>query len=441
MARVNWMTLFSATRVFRWTSYPPGVMGTTRKITAQYIDSAAVDYGAGAVELDDLIFLRTSFSPDELSAGRKGDYIWWDLWTSLSVCNRSVTGSLAFRSSQRLGRCCLWLAALPFRWIGSAEVPLCHHLLPAVSRNTSEAPFLSPLCRHPVWPDGGSVFAELSMYELAMSLYAPLCRQLIFFDPAVHRTASGEGEMYLLPPCLKLILTFCCYFYGFLRKLDLAFGRLPDRVETYYLHGQTRWAKLHDLAPDINDAMELWALGPHMILVKVISVCGLHVFFHQYVADLRERKSDHVFRTVSTSSLMFDMTVMRTSGVIAILPLTTVVSIIDAVSTVTPFIVPPAPDIERPVMQAQDFSNCRLTKSREFLSLFRLSASSPTPTLPRDSAKDSSPFLSLDRVPAGEALLQLLTNDCVTSGLDDPDLDDPGSTVDRTLRCFRLGRL
>ena len=56
-------------------------------------------------------------------------------------------------------------------------------------RNAShevEAPFLSPLCRHPVWPDGGSVFAELSMYELAMSLYAPLCRQLLFFDPAVH---------------------------------------------------------------------------------------------------------------------------------------------------------------------------------------------------------------------------------------------------------------
>ena len=106
------------------------------------------------------------------------------------------------------------------------------------------------------------------------------------------------------------------------------------------------------------------------------------------------------------------------------------VSIIDDVSTVTPFVVPPAPEIERPVMQAQDFSNCRRMKPREFLSLFRLSASSPAPTMPRDSAKDSSPFLSLDRVPplrgnksppAGEALLQPLTNDCVTSGLDDPD--------------------
>ena len=94
------------------------------------------------------------------------------------------------------------------------------------------------------------------------------------------------------------------------------------------------------------------------------------------------------------------------SGVIAsppevpvrnVLPLTTVVSIMDAVSTGTPFVVPPAPGIEWPVMQAQYFSTCRLSKSREFLSLFRLSASSPAPTLPRDSAKDSSPYLSLDR--------------------------------------------
>ena len=101
-----------------------------------------------------------------------------------------------------------------------------------------------------------------------------------------------------------------------------------------------------------------------------------------------------------------------------------------AVSTGTPFVVPPAPGIERPVMQAQDFSTCRLSRSREFLSLFRLSASSPAPTLPRDLAKNSSPSLSLDRVqplrgntspPAGEALLQPPADDCVASGLGDPN--------------------
>ena len=294
VARLNWLTLFFAGRVFRRTSYAPGMIGTTRKITAQYggfphIDSTAVDYGAGMAELDDLIFCCMSFPPDELSAGREGDYIWRDLWTGLSVRNRSVTGSLAFGSSQRLGRCCLWLAALPFRLLGSADVPLCHHLLPAVSRSAShevEAPFLSPLCRHPVWPDGGSVFAELSMYELDMSVYAPLCRHLLSFDPAVPRTASGEGEMYSIPPCFRLILTFCYCFYEFLRELDIGSGRSPDRDEADPFHGQTRWAKLNDFAPDIRDAMELWALGSHAVLVKVISVCRLHVFFHQYVVDL-----------------------------------------------------------------------------------------------------------------------------------------------------------
>ena len=93
--------------------------------------------------------------------------------------------------------------------------------------------------------------------------------------------------MFSLPPCFKLILTLCYDFYGFLRELDLAFSRSPDRDEALPFHGQTRWVKFNDLAPDIHDAMELWALGPHVILVKVISVCRLHVFFHQYEVALR----------------------------------------------------------------------------------------------------------------------------------------------------------
>ena len=315
-----------------------------------------------------------------------------------------MTGSLALGSPHRLGRCWLWLAALPFRWIGSAEVPLCHHLLPVVSRSTShevDAPFHSPLCRHPVWPDDGSVSSELGMY-----MYAPLCRHLLSFDlPVVSGPASGKGEMYFLLPCFKLFLTFCCYFYGFLRELDLAFGRSSERVKRHFFHGQTRWAKLHDLAPDIQDAMELWALEPDVILVKVISVCGLHVFFHQYVADLRERKLKNVFRTVSTSPPVFNRTAMRTSGATAmppevpvgnILPLSTVV-IIDDVSTVTPFVVPPPPDFERPVMQLHDFLTYRTPESRQSSLLCSLSASSSALTLPQNPAKFLSSSFSLDR--------------------------------------------
>ena len=178
-----------------------------------------------------------------------------------------------------------------------------------------------------------------------------------------------------------------------------------------FRHGQTRWAKLIDFAPDTPDAMELWALGSHAILVKVISVCGLHDFLHQFVADIRERKSKNISKTVSASPLMLDLTVMSTSGVIP------------------PFVIPPDPGIERPVMQAREFLTCRPLKSCESLPLFSLSASSPAPTLPRDSAKYLSSSFSLDRFqplrgntspPTGEAMLPPPADDCMVSGLDDP---------------------
>ena len=303
-----------------------------------------------------------------------------------------MTGSLPFGSSDILGRCCLWQAGLPFRWIGSAEVPLGHHILPAISGNTShevDTPFHSHLC--PVHP--------------------------------------GEGEMDFLPPCFKLFLTFCCYSYGFLRELDLAFGRSSDRVESYYFHG-IRWAKLNNFAPDSQDVREIWVVRPHVILVKVIYVCVLHVFFHQYVADVQERKSENIFRTVSTSPLVFNLPVMRTTGAIVTPPLTTVVGIIDDVSTVTLFVVPPPPDIERPMMQAQELSNCRLTKSRLSSLLISLSASSSALTLPRRPAKFSSSSFSLDRFQplrgktspsTGEALLPPPADDCLILCLDDPN--------------------
>ena len=124
------------------------------------------------------------------------------------------------------------------------DVPLCRHLLSAVSQsafNEMETSLFVPLCRHPVWPDGGSVFVELSMYELAMCMYAPLCRQLLFFDPAVHRTTSVEGEMFSLPPFFMQILKF--YYCDYLRELDLGSGRSPDGDEADPFHEQTRWAK------------------------------------------------------------------------------------------------------------------------------------------------------------------------------------------------------
>ena len=182
--------------------------------------------------------------------------------------------------------------------------------------------------------------------------------------------------------------------------------------------------------------MEVWALRPHAILVKVITVCRVHVFFHQYDADLREERSENVLRTVSASPFIFDMTVSSTSGVITtppeglpreVLPLTTEVNIL-YVNTGTPFVVhvPPALDIE----QLLDFLTYQTSELRQYSLLLSLSASSSALMLPRRSAKFSSSSLSLDRFqplrgktspPTEEALLPPPADDCLAPGLDDPN--------------------
>ena len=45
--------------------------------------------------------------------------------------------------------------------------------------------------------------------------------------------------------------------------------------------------------------MELWALRPHVNWLKVICVCELHVLFHQYVADLRDERSENIVLLMS----------------------------------------------------------------------------------------------------------------------------------------------
>ena len=197
--------------------------------------------------------------------------------------------------------------------------------------------------------------------------------------------------------------------------------------------------KIKVVAPDRQDVRELWPVRPHVILVKVICVCELHVFFHQYVADIRERKSEKIFRTVSTSPLVFNMTVMRRSGEIRISPdvpvgqlqpLTTVVSCTDAGSMVTPFVVPPPPYIEQPCNQLQDLLTCRTPESRQPSLLRSLSASSSACTLPRKLPEFSSPSFSIDRFqplqgnsspPMGKAQLPPPSVDCLISSLEDPN--------------------
>ena len=149
------------------------------------------------MKIGDMIFRHTNLPPDESSAGRNGVYIWRDLWTEPSVCNRPVTGSHGFGSSHRLEQCCLWLAALHCHRMGNVEAPLSHHLLLAVGRQTSQkgdTPFHCHLCQiHP-------------------------------------RIAFKE----FLPPCFRWILTFSYCLYDFLRDRRIASygqGRLFSRTD------------------------------------------------------------------------------------------------------------------------------------------------------------------------------------------------------------------
>ena len=340
-----------------------------------------------------------------------------------------------------------------------------------------------PWCRHPVWPDGGSVFAELDI-----SLYDPcqwVCHQLLALDPAVLRT----------PTFFRLILTFSYCLYDFLREQELGTGGSPFTDKAVSFHGQIRRAKLNVFAPYSQYVRELWAVRPHVILVKVISVCRIHVFFHQYVANLRDErsenvvllmsalkdskpegenyvlqsairkeKSEKVLRTFATSPVIFDIASCRTSGVIAVplesspgaaQPLNTGVNILYDVNTGSLSIIPPDLGIKRPVMQPQNLTIDRMSESRPSLSLLSLSASFSALTLTRMPAQFSSSSSSIDHSqplggkispPPGEALLPAPAVDCVISSLEDPNTvvrhePFPGSEYPSSLPACAMVRL
>ena len=213
--------------IFRRTSFPPdefsaGRDGDYMKYCRTVwgfpqIDSAAVD--CGAVELDDLIFRRMSFPPDDLSTGRDGDYIWLALLTGLSVRTRSVTGSLRFGSPHRLVCSCFCSTIISLCWIESVDVSQGRH------------------CRTP--------------------------------DNCYSRRTLCIGG-YLIIPSVIVILIICCCF-GIFRVRDMASDGLHDREQagsSYAPSGplpgtflgpalDIRSEKFYDLAPDIPDVSGL----------------------------------------------------------------------------------------------------------------------------------------------------------------------------------------
>ena len=126
-------------------------------------------------------------------------------------------------------------------------------------------------------------------------------------------------------------------------------------------------------------------------------------------------RPSRVSRTVSTSPLMLDMTVVCTPdtdilqpGVVAqgVLPIDTVIKSVKSFNTSTPLVATPAIVVGQQIPQVKDLRTLNLSESSELLPLFGLSSSSfssSSPTLPWGTAEDSSPSFSPNRVREGHS--------------------------------------
>ena len=160
-------------------------------------------------------------------------------------------------------------------------------------------------------------------------------------------------------PFFRLILTFSYCIQGFLREQELETDRRYVR--------------------------ELWAIRPRINWGKVICVWELHVFFHQYVADLRDERSGKVVLLMSAlrdSQPEVDHYVPQS-----------------AFQTVKSenVLVPTPPDTEQQCRQLQHFRMCRTSESRQPPLLCSLSAVSSACMLPQKPPEFPSSSSSIDR--------------------------------------------
>ena len=86
-----------------------------------------------------------------------------------------------------------------------------------------------------------------------------------------------------------------------------------------------------------------------------------------------------------------------------VLPPATVASKVTDIGTNTPVVAAPAPDVEQPGIHALELPIPQLRESPELLPSFRVSPSSPSPTLLWGAAEDSSPPFSPNHVQAGHS--------------------------------------
>ena len=110
-----------------------------------------------------------------------------------------------------------------------------------------------------------------------------------------------------------------------------------------------------------------------------------------------------VSRTVSTSPLMLDLTVMCTpdteilqpgAAAQGVPPPGTMTNTVAGFDTSTPVVATLVPVVGQPDPKAKELPTLRLSESSDLLPSFGLSSSSSSPTLPWGSAEDSSPSFS-----------------------------------------------
>ena len=119
-----------------------------------------------------------------------------------------------------------------------------------------------------------------------------------------------------------------------------------------------------------------------------------------------------VSRTVSTSPLTLDLTVLCTpetdilqpgTAAQGVLPPGTATNSVTGFDTSTSAVATAAPVVRQPDPKAKEVPTLRLSESPGLLPSFGLSSPSPSPTLPWDTAEDSSPPFSPNRVREGHS--------------------------------------
>ena len=216
----------------------------------------------GSVHKHITFFRRTDPTLEVFAAGRNDDYIRSNIWTVPSVCNEPVTGSQALGSSHRLGRCCLWWAALPSHGIGSAEVTLILLLLLMVDSDDSNVVTL--LIQPPsmqlrsgdnmIRPYSWILHCVRTLYGQMAKVNSPdlTCIQMIGTSVCyvsvlllLQQFIRSRRSLFFRP-----ILTFSSCLHGFLRDQNFQTDRIP----------------LTDIAVFLD---EVWAFWPSMNVVDL----------------------------------------------------------------------------------------------------------------------------------------------------------------------------